>query len=163
VLSVTEPRPSAAAPHPLVAALGLEPHPEGGWYRQTWRTEAELAAHGGVRAAATGIHFLLQPGESSAWHRVASDELWLWQGGGQLRLRLGGSAERPATSTADADADVEAVVLGPDPLAGDALQVLVPAGVWQAAEPVGASHVLVACVVAPGFDFADFELLDVSQ
>jgi predicted cupin superfamily sugar epimerase len=127
------------------------PHPEGGWYRETWRTEAELAAHGGVRAAATGIHFLLLPGERSAWHRVASDEMWLWQGGGRLRLSLGGSGERPDPGASH--------VLGPDPISGDALQVLVPAGVWQAAAPVGDSYALVACVVAPGFDFADLELL----
>lgn len=140
--------------HPLVATLGLQAHPEGGWYRQTWRSgvSVEPAGYPGPRAAATGIHFLLAAGEASRWHRVRSDELWLWQGLGPLRLWLGGSGEAPAPGT---DA-----VVGPDPTAGQALQALVPAGVWQAAEPVTEAGALVACVVAPGFDFADFELAD---
>jgi predicted cupin superfamily sugar epimerase len=134
----------------LVEALRLEAHPEGGWYRQTWRAGADLPAHGGMRAAATSIVFLLLPGERSRWHRVRSEEMWFWQGGGRLLLSLGGAAAAPAASTT--------YVLGPDPAAGDLVQCLVPGGVWQAAEPLGDAHVLVGCVVAPGFDFADFEL-----
>nr|MDT0664736.1 cupin domain-containing protein [Micromonospora sp. DSM 115978] len=111
-------RLSPAVPHPLVVALGLEPHPEGGWFRETWRARAEVAAHGGVRPAGTGIHFLLLPGERSAWHRVASDELWMWQGGGRLTVCLAGTDDRPSD-------DVDRQVLGPDPAGGDALQVLV--------------------------------------
>ncbi|WP_238429359.1 cupin domain-containing protein [Frankia nepalensis] len=143
------------APHPLISALGLAAHPEGGWYRRTWASPAEIAAHGGVRPVATSILFLLQPGEVSAWHRVASAEIWLWQGGGRLALTLGGPGTEPVAG--------ERIVLGPDPAAGDALQAVVPAGHWQSAEPVAdgdAEAVLVGCVVAPGFDFADFELYD---
>jgi predicted cupin superfamily sugar epimerase len=176
-------------PHPLIAALRLERHPEGGWYRETWRASVELAAHGGTRAVATSISFLLLPGERSRWHRVRSDEMWFWQGGGRLRLSLGGSAATPAEATgassesaysatyvlgpnpvtpagssvepvtpAGSSEDLVTYVLGPAPVAGDLVQCLVPGGVWQAAEPVGADYVLVGCVVAPGFDFADFEL-----
>jgi|SRR5829696_4034763 len=141
-------------PHPLVAALGLAAHPEGGWYRETWRSGVEITPTGypGPRAAATGISFLLGAGESSRWHRLASDELWLWQGLGPLRLRYGGSSPAPTEQAA--------VVVGPGVAAGQQLQALVPAGTWQAAEPLTGDGALVACVVAPGFDFADFELAD---
>jgi predicted cupin superfamily sugar epimerase len=136
---------------PLIAALGLAPHPEGGWYRRTWASPDEIPAHGGTRPVATSILFLLQPGEVSAWHRVASAEIWLWQGGGRLTLTLGGSGAEPVAG--------ERLVLGPDPAAGDALQAVVPAGHWQTAVPGEAGGaVLAGCVVAPGFDFADFEL-----
>lgn len=136
--------------HPLVAALGLAPHPEGGWFRETWRTPDTLPAHGGTRSAATAIHYLLLDGEASRWHRVRSGELWLWQGGGPLVLSLGGTGERPRY-----DSDV---LLGPDPLAGHALQHLVEPGEWQAARPAAEAYALVACIVSPGFDAADFEL-----
>lgn len=140
-------------PDPLVALLGLAPHPEGGWYRETWRAPVTIAPAGydGVRAAATGIYFLLHPGERSRWHTVRSDEVWLWHRGGPLRLLLGGAADDP-------DADPEVVLLGPDVAAGERPQVVVPGGVWQAAEPLGTDPALVSCVVAPGFDFADFHL-----
>jgi len=142
--------PELSGRHPLIAALGLAPHPEGGWYRRTWASPDEIPAHGGTRPVATSILFLLQPGEVSAWHRVASAEIWLWQGGGRLALTLGGSAADPSPG--------EQLILGPDPTAGDALQAVVPAGHWQTARPVADKAVLVGCVVAPGFDFADFEL-----
>ncbi|GAA0813833.1 cupin [Spirilliplanes yamanashiensis] len=125
---------------PLAERLDLLPHPEGGWYRETFRST--VAA--GDRVAATAIYFLLHPGERSAWHVVASDELWFWHSGGPLRLRVGD----------------DEVVLGPDVAAGQRPQALVPAGVRQAAEPAGNEHVLVSCVVAPGFEFADFRLLE---
>ena len=128
-------------------SLGLAPHPEGGWYRETWRAAGPVETAYGRRDAATAILFLLQPGQSSRWHRVRSDELWLWQGGGRLELSLGGTA---GTATLR-----ETVVVGPGP---EDLQRLVPAGEWQAARPAGDEPVLVCCVVAPGFDFADFEL-----
>jgi hypothetical protein len=139
----------------LVEQLGLRPHPEGGWYRETWRTALTVAPAGypAARAAATGIQFLLPGGEMSRWHRVRSDELWLWQGLGPLRLRLGGSDPGPD------EAGATESLVGPDPAAGHQLQALVPAGVWQCAMPAGEAGALVACVVAPGFDFEDFELL----
>jgi predicted cupin superfamily sugar epimerase len=134
--------------------LGLVAHPEGGWYRETWRSPAAFRPHGypGERAAATGIYFLLGPGERSRWHRVRSDEVWLWHSGGALTLRFGGSGDEPMV-------DREAV-LGPDLIAGQRPQILIPGGVWQSAEPAGQDEVLVSCIVAPGFDFADFTLAD---
>lgn len=138
---------------PLAEELDLQPHPEGGWFRETWRTAVSFTpdGYGGERSAATGIYYLLQPGERSRWHVVRSDEVWLWHSGGPLDLRLGGDGDRPA-------ADAEVVRLGVDVLAGDRPQVVVPGGVWQSAEPAGDQPVLVSCVVAPGFDYEDFRL-----
>ncbi|MEU4893289.1 cupin domain-containing protein [Streptomyces sp. NPDC044780] len=138
----------------LVSHLGLQPHVEGGWFRETWRTSAGAVPGGydGERAFATGIYFLLHPGEVSRWHRVRSDEVWLWHRGGPLRLRLGGSGAAPD----EAGADV--VILGNGIERGEVPQSVIPGGVWQSAEPAGAEPVLVTCVVAPGFDFADFEM-----
>nr|WP_245966633.1 cupin domain-containing protein [Sphaerisporangium album] len=138
---------------PVAEALGLLPHPEGGWFRETWRTAAsfEPPGYGGVRQSATGIYFLLQPGEESVWHVVRSDEVWLWHRGGPLSLVLGGGGERPG--------DEVTITLGPDVENGEVPQALVPAGTWQAARPAGGEGVLVSCVVSPGFDFADFTAL----
>lgn len=134
-------------------ALDLVPHPEGGWYRQTWQAGPAYRPEGypASRAAATGIYFLLPAGRESCWHTVRSDELWLWHAGGPLTLRLGGTGDQPA-------GPVE-VTLGPDLAAGQRPQHLVPGGYWQAAQPAGREEVLVSCVVAPGFDFADFRAL----
>ncbi|MQA15058.1 MAG: cupin domain-containing protein [Pseudonocardiaceae bacterium] len=142
-------------PPPLARALGLHPHPEGGWYRETWRAAVtvEPAGYDGPRATATGIYYLLGPGEESRWHRVASDELWLWHRGGPLLLALGGDTERSA------GAEQRTVTLGPDVEAGQQPQALVPAGHWQSARPAAGQEVLVSCVVSPGFDFADFATL----
>ena len=127
----------------IIARLDLEPHPEGGWFRETWRAEAAP----GQRASATAIHFLLEEGQRSHWHRVDAAELWLWHAGGPLALSISPSRDGPtATST-----------LGPDVLAGHEPQLLVPAGCWQAAEPL-VGWVLVSCVVSPGFEFSGFEL-----
>jgi predicted cupin superfamily sugar epimerase len=140
--------PSADLPA-WAASLDLKPHPEGGWYAETYRHSGAVSTPNGERSLATAIHFLLLPGESSAWHRVASDELWFHHRGGPLRLWLGGENERPGEATER--------VLGPDIAAGERPQLLVPAGHWQAARPVDEA-VLVSCVVVPGFDFADFTL-----
>ncbi|WP_199432837.1 cupin domain-containing protein [Qaidamihabitans albus] len=139
---------------PLAEALDLLPHPEGGWYRQTWRTEAAFRPPGypGERAAATAIYYALEPGEESRWHQVRGDELWLWHRGGPLNLLLGGEGERPSRGP-------EVVTLGPAAERGERPQALVPGGCWQAARPAGTEAVLVSCVVSPGFDFADFRLL----
>jgi uncharacterized protein len=138
----------------LVTRLGLQPHVEGGWFRETWKTSDDTVpdGYGGARAFATGIYFLLHPGEVSQWHRVRSDELWLWHRGGPLRMRLGGDGAVPDVAGA-----VE-TVLGNGIERGERPQFLVPAGVWQSAEPAGDEPVLVTCVVAPGFDFEDFEM-----
>ncbi|WP_344154468.1 cupin domain-containing protein [Kribbella yunnanensis] len=134
----------------LAELLGLEAHPEGGWYRETWRSEVSFEPEGydGKRASATAIYFLLAPGEESQWHRVRSAEIWLWHSGGPLTLQYGDSPEQ-----------AESFTLGPDVAAGEQPQVVIPAGAWQAARPAGDQAVLVSCVVSPGFDFTDFEML----
>jgi predicted cupin superfamily sugar epimerase len=131
----------------MVGRLRLRPHPEGGWFRETYRSRVRVEPPGydGPRSVATAIYYLLHPGERSRWHVVRSDELWLWHSGGPLTLSLGGDGPDPG--------EPQAVVLG-----ADRPQVLVPGGVWQAAEPAGAEPVLVSCVVAPGFEYADFRL-----
>jgi uncharacterized protein len=94
---------------------------------------------------------VLYPGEESRWHVVRSDELWLWHRGGPLDLRLGGAGDEPGPESP--------VRLGADLDAGQRPQALVPGGVWQRAAPAADEPVLVSCVVAPGFDFADFRLV----
>ena len=143
----------ALFPH-VYGPLGLIPHPEGGWFRETWRAEPSCtpAGYPGRRAAATAIYFLLPPGTESCWHTVRSDEVWLWHAGGPLTLLLGGTGPRPAAEPA-------VVTLGPDLAGGQRPQHLVRAGGWQSARPAGDREVLVSCVVAPGFDFADFTAL----
>ena len=139
---------------PLAELLDLAPHPEGGWFRETYRSKVAFdpPGYGGPRATATGIYYLLGPGDRSRWHTVRSDELWLWHRGGPLELLLGGTGEEPATEPAR-------ILLGGDPAAGEQPQATVPAGTWQAARPASAAEVLVSCVVSPGFDFEDFRLL----
>ncbi|WP_017614923.1 cupin domain-containing protein [Nocardiopsis salina] len=130
--------------------LDLLPHPEGGWYRQTWRSGVQVLPEGrsGTRPTATGIHFLLAPGEESRWHRVRSDEVWVFNRGGPLRLEFGGTGGVPVPGGG--------LVLGPGIEDGEHLQALVPADTWQRARPLGGES-LVSCFVSPGFDFADFE------
>ena len=139
--------------------LGLEQHPEGGWFAETWRSPLQLPAgalppgYEGSRSLATSIVFLLLPGEVSAWHVVRSDELWIHQRGGPLTLGLGGDDPTgPGTA--------RELQLGTDVPAGQSPQLLVPAGQWQTARPTRAEPVLVACVVAPGFDYRDWRLAD---
>jgi predicted cupin superfamily sugar epimerase len=123
--------------HPLVSALALRPHPEGGWYRETMRQPNPA----GGRDLATAILFLLDDGARSHWHRVDATELWLWHAGAPLTLRIDQQIER----------------LGGDPFDGQAPQAIVPANAWQAAEARD-GWALVSCIVTPGFDFAGFEL-----
>ena len=137
---------------PLAAALDLRPHPEGGWFRQTWRSGHAFLPDGypGPRDAASLIYFALFPGEESAWHVVRSDEIWLWHRGGPAELRLGGDGDEPITEST--------VVLGSDVENGQVAHLVVPAGHWQATRLSGHEPVLVSCVVAPGFEFEDFRL-----
>jgi predicted cupin superfamily sugar epimerase len=110
-------------PRPRTAELlDLAPHPEGGWYRETWRAgpPAQPDGYPGPRAAATGIYFLLPPGEESAWHRVRSDEVWLWHSGGPLTMLDGGDGDRPAGQP-------DVVTVGPDLIAGQVPQLPSPA------------------------------------
>jgi len=122
----------------------LGPHPEGGYYRPTYRSPLTTTPTGwpGPRALVTSILYLLETDHQSRWHRVRGDELWLWQGGGPMALR----------------ADETVHLVGPDWASGQELQVLVPAGTWQTATPADNDWSLVACVVTPGFEFADLEL-----
>lgn len=126
----------------VIAALGLQPHPEGGWYRETFRAPAT-----GARSAVTAIHFLLEAGQQSHWHRVDADEIWCWHAGSPLALGIAPGAGGAACWQS----------MGGDVLSGAAAQLVVPAGDWQAAR-AGAGWALVSCVVAPGFDFAGFVL-----
>ncbi len=132
--------PDAAA---VIAALRLRAHPEGGWFTETWRA----AAVDGARATSSAILYLLAAGERSHWHRVDADEVWQFAAGDPLELSV----------WAEGDAAVALHRLGSDVVAGDRPQVVVPAGAWQAARPMGA-WTLVGCIVAPAFDFAGFEL-----
>ena len=123
----------------IIRQLELQPHPEGGWYRQTW-AGPEIDG----RATATAILFLLQAGEKSQWHRVDADEVWLWQAGAPLVVAMGVDAAQEHR-------------LGPDVLGQEVLQAVVPAGWWQAARSTG-DWTLVSCIVSPGFRFAGFEI-----
>ena len=141
-------RPTDDVP-PTARLLGLERHPEGGWFRQTWRSGVEVTLPDGrTRSTATLIWFLLPAGEASAWHRVTSDEVWLAHEG-SVRLQLGGTGDAP---------DEDAVhVVGVDVNAGQESEVVVPGGHWQRTLP-GDRDALVRCLVSPGFEFEDFQL-----
>ena len=134
-------RDPGADPRAIIAALNLSPHPEGGHYREMWRAPAAA----GARGAGTAILFLLMAGERSHWHRVDAAETWHWHAGAPLALRL--SSGR----------GVATVRVGPDLAAGESLLGHVPAGMWQAAESLGA-WTLVSCTVCPAFTFEGFEL-----
>ncbi len=138
----------------LVETLKLAPHPEGGFYRETYRAPVDVrrVASGAIgeglpRAAHTAIYFLLPAGTFSALHRVASDEVWHHYDGDPLDLHL---LTEEGLHTR--------ICLGHDYARGERPQHVVPAGVWQAALPRGECFTLAGCTVAPGFDFADFEL-----
>lgn len=136
-------RVSIDDPDGLIQRLGLEPHPEGGWFRETWRAEPTAT---GERSAGTAIYFLLRAGESSHWHRIDAAEIWHHYAGGPLRLRISLDG-----------IGVQEHLLGPDVEQGQTPQVVVPAHAWQAAEPLD-DAVLVGCTVSPGFEFAHFHL-----
>jgi hypothetical protein len=131
--------PSAAA---IIARLELKPHPEGGHYRETFRDPLPDAEG---RARSTAIYFLLARGERSHWHRIDAVEIWHYYAGHALTLQI-----------ADENGK-RSVRLGPDLAAGEVPQAIVPAQAWQAAESAG-DWTLVGCTVAPGFEFAKFEL-----
>ena len=146
----TRPRALDDATRGVVATLGLAPHPEGGFFRETHRGALELDGlpHGGPRAAHTAIYFLLPEDTFSALHVVrARDEVWHHYDGAPLELVL-----------VHDDGRVERRVLGRDLAGGERPQAVVPAGVWQAARPLGGPHTLAGCTVAPGFDFRDFAM-----
>ena len=126
----------------VIAHHKLEPHPEGGWFRETFRDEAGNSG----RPHSTAILFLLKAGDVSRWHRVDAVEVWHWYGGAPLELQL-----------TDNKGTRNVYKLGPDIAAGEHPQGPVPAFAWQSARSLG-EWTLVGCTVAPGFDFAGFEL-----
>jgi predicted cupin superfamily sugar epimerase len=129
----------------IIDRLSMQPHPEGGHYVETFRDANQVGDI--ARSACTAIYYLLQAGETSAWHRVIdASEIWHWYAGAPLTLRI--SPEGGQTSE---------VRLGPDLRAGERPQAAVEAGHWQSAESIGA-WTLVGCTVSPGFEFASFEL-----
>jgi predicted cupin superfamily sugar epimerase len=131
-----------------IAALRLAPHPEGGFYRETFRAPEIVQTPRGPRAASTAIYFLLPAGAFSAWHRVwGADEIWHHYDGDPLEL-----------STITESGEHAAQVLGRRVELGERPQHVVRAGVWQAAVPRGTRFALCGCTVAPGFDFADFQM-----
>lgn len=140
------PKVSAEA---LIEQLELAPHPEGGWYRETWRGMPGATG----RASGTAILFLLTSDQRSHWHKVDAVELWCWQCGDPLCLHISDTQQGPPRM----------ITLGNNGAAGQRWQGVVPPGAWQSAEPAtpiaGAQgYTLVPCVVVPGFEFAGFEL-----
>jgi predicted cupin superfamily sugar epimerase len=132
----------AFAPADIIAQLDLKPHPEGGHFRETFR-DPRTDPDG--RSVCTAIYFLLARGERSHWHRIDAVEVWHYYAGSPLALEI-----------ADGDSR-RSIRLGPDLAAGDVPQAIVPAQAWQAATSTG-DWTLAGCTVAPGFDFAKFEL-----
>jgi len=125
----------------IIKTLNLSPHPEGGWYRQTWLAEGQ------GRPAGSAIYYLLEAGQRSHWHWIDSTEIWHFHAGAPLVL---------STAASDAGPVVEQV-LGADILAGDKAQVIVPVGHWQAACSTG-DWTLVGCTVSPAFNFEGFHM-----
>lgn len=125
----------------IIDTLGLGPHPEGGYFRETFRDPRIIEG----RAASTAIYYLLPKGQRSHWHRVDAAEIWHWYGGAPLAL----SVKTPEK--------LETYRLGNDIAAGQMPQAVVPADAWQSAESLG-EWTLVGCTVAPGFEFSAFEL-----
>lgn len=128
----------------VIRLLDLQPHPEGGHYRETFRDSRSVDTGSG-RAASTAIYFLLRAGEISRWHRVDATEVWHWYAGAPLMLSIAAGAEK------------REIRLGTGLLAGERPQAVVPARAWQQAQSLG-DWTLVGCTVAPGFEFAGFEL-----
>lgn len=132
----------------------MQPHPEGGWYKETYRSTFSIAAgalpaqFGGARSCCTAIYFLLEQGQFSAFHRIKSDELWHFYAGDALEVFV-----------IDHSGQLRIIRLGSNTDRGEVFQAVVEAGCWFASRPAaGSAYSLVGCTVAPGFDFADFEM-----
>ncbi len=144
-----------------IQSLNLQPHPEGGYFAETYRSAEEIPQaalperFSGARAFGTAIYFLLESHNVSAMHRIQADEIWHFYAGGPLDVFV-----------INADASLTTIRLGNDPTKGEVFQAVVPAGCWFGSKPVGGTTAegtdfsLVGCTVAPGFDFADFEMAD---
>ncbi len=128
----------------VIQTLGLEPHVEGGWFRETWRAPTPA----GGRASGTAIYYLLEADQESRWHRVDATEIWHWYAGAALNLMVSKHGDGSDVS-----------VLGPSLKRGQRPQIIVPAHTWQSARTLG-SWTLVGCTVSPGFQFSGFELAE---
>jgi predicted cupin superfamily sugar epimerase len=140
----------------LIQQFNLEPHPEGGWYKQTYKSNEETVADAlpkrftGSRAFSTAIYFLLEQGNFSAFHRIKSDECWHFYAGDPLLIYI-----------IRQKGELEIISLGNDFEKGQSFQYVVPANCWFASRPApGSGYCFVGCTVSPGFEFADFELAD---
>lgn len=140
----------------FIKYLQLLPHPEGGYFKETYRAEESISAEAlpkrftGERSFSTSIYYLLQQGDRSVFHRIKSDECWHFYEGGTLLVHV-----------IENDGNYYCVKLGKDIAAGDTFQFVVPSNTWFASEPApGSTFSLTGCTVAPGFDFADFEIAD---
>jgi predicted cupin superfamily sugar epimerase len=142
----------------LIEQLALARHPEGGWFKETYRASEKVAAQalparfGGERSVSTAIYFLLEAGDISALHRIQSDEVWHFYAGSTLRVH-----------GIFPDGAYQEWKLGANTAAGEQFQAVVPASCWFGAELAEGGFALVGCTVAPGFDFADFELAEAKQ
>lgn len=140
--------------HYRVKQLGLQPHPEGGYFREVYRSNETITKEGlperftAPRSIITSIYYLLEAGDYSAFHRIKSDETWYYHTGGTLAVHM------------LKDGNYKKVLLGSNTAEGEVFQYSVPFGTNFAAEPVAGDYVLVSCAVAPGFDFEDFEMAD---
>lgn len=140
----------------IIEHYNMLPHPEGGYYKETYRSAEQIPGNAlpqrftGSRHFSTAIYFLLERGNFSAFHRIKSDECWHFYAGGPLQIYM-----------IDGAGDMQVTELGDNVLAGEVFQYVVPAGCWFASAPAeGTLYSFVGCTVAPGFDFADFELAD---
>jgi uncharacterized protein len=140
----------------LIQQYNLQPHPEGGWYKETYKSAEQISAaalparFGGARTFSTAIYFLLEQGNFSAFHRIKSDECWHFYAGDPLDVFV-----------LNQDGELDIIHLGNDISKGQLFQYVVPADCWFASRPAaGSSFCFVGCTVAPGFDFADFEMAD---
>jgi uncharacterized protein len=143
----------------LIQQYNLQPHPEGGWYKENYKSKEIISADklperfGGARAFSTAIYFLLEQGNFSAFHRIKSDECWHFYAGGPLDIFV-----------LKQDGNLDIISLGSDIANGQLFQYVVPANCWFASRPAAKSKFsFVGCTVAPGFDFADFEMADAAS
>ncbi|MBI3883293.1 MAG: cupin domain-containing protein [Sphingobacteriales bacterium] len=137
----------------LVQQFNMLPHPEGGYYKETYRCKEEIKTESGSRNISTAIYFLLEQGNFSAFHKIKSDECWHFYAGASLNIYI-----------INSNGSMEIIKLGNNITNGETFQYIVPAGYWFASEPaINTAFSFVGCTVAPGFDFADFELAKAAE
>ena len=140
----------------LIEKLGLIPHVEEGWYRVMWSSDIIIPRnvlpdkYNGERKSASLIYYLLEKSSASLWHKLRSDEIWVWHRGGSLKMTLGGEGPQPLAE--------KELFLGPRYDNGESFQIVVPAAAWQMAELIDGTYALVSCVVSPAFHSDDFVL-----